>query len=230
MKPAFIKSAFRLTVISLVLVLTGAARAQDPQASPSPMDEKARQRAEREAKKAAEQEEKALKAAAEKERKEAEAAAKEREKATARLIAAEEKGKGAGSEPKDTTADKQAPTPAATPTEALTKEQERIRKAEEKARLEAEKARQKEEERARAQEAKDAERRRKDEERAGREAAKAREAEDKAPGRGPPERAGAGREGRPREPRCRPRLHHVDPAGARRSAAPGGKRRTSKQG
>lgn len=167
MKPVFMKSALRMAVaMSVLLVLPGAVVAQDPQASPTPMDEKARQRAEREAKKAAEQEEKLLKAAAEKERKEAEAAAKEREKTTARLAAEEQKST--------------EPAPAATPGDVLTREQERIQKAEEKARLEAEKARQKEQERVRAQEAKDAERRRKDEERAGREAAKAREAEDKA--------------------------------------------------
>ena len=179
MKPVFMKYIRGMAVaMSLLLVHPSEVKAQEPQASTTPMDEKARQRAEREAKKAAEQEEKLLKAAAEKERRDAEAAAKEREKATARLVAAEQKSKDSGPEQRSAVPDK--PAPAATPAETPTREQERVQKAEEKARLEAEKARQKEEDRIRAQEAKDAERRRKDEERAGREAQKAREAEDKA--------------------------------------------------
>jgi len=172
MKLVSLKSTLRMLVaVCALAVLPSGVRAQDPQASPTP-DEKAREKAGREAKKAAEQEEKQLKAAAEKERREAEAAIREREKAAARL------GKGgAGTEPKESTPDKPvAPTPSAIPSESSSKDQ----KAEEKARIEAEKARQKEEERLRAQEAKDAERRRKDEEHAGREAQKAREAEDKA--------------------------------------------------
>ena len=168
MKSAFQDPAGRLFLaVTLALCVVSEVRAQDPQAAPTPVDEKARQRAEREAKKAAEQEEKALRAAAEKERKEAEAAAREREKATARLAEQERKSGGAATQP----------PPQG---EALTPEQQRMLRAEEQARAEAEKARQKEEDRARAQEARDAERRRKDEERAQREATKAREAEDRA--------------------------------------------------
>ncbi len=168
MKSAFHNPAGRLFLaVTLALCVVSEVRAQDLQAAPTPVDEKARQRIEREAKKAAEQEEKALRAAAEKERKDAEAAAREREKTTARLAEQERKMGGQAAEP-------------APQGEALTPEQQRMLKAEEKARTEAEKARKNEEDRARAQEAKDAERRRKDEERAQREATKAREAEDKA--------------------------------------------------
>ena len=58
MNSVSIKLAGRL-VLALLFVssLPGLSLAQDPQTSATPMDEKARQRAEREAKKAAEQEE-----------------------------------------------------------------------------------------------------------------------------------------------------------------------------
>ena len=166
MKPVSFRSTRAISIgLAMVLAFAGAARAQDPQASPSPLDEKARQRAERDAKKAAETEEKAARSAAERERKEAEAAARERDRAAARQSATEQQST--------------ASTATQATGEALTREQERIQKAEEKARAEADKARKKEEDRMRAQEAKDAERRRKDEERAEREALKAREKEDR---------------------------------------------------
>lgn len=184
MKPDSIRSGARLALAASVLFcLPRASMAQDPLAATTPVDEKARQRAEREAKKAAEQEERELKIAAEKERKEAEAAAREREKATARLMALE---KGS----KDPPAERAAAAP-----EALTREQERVRKAEEKARAEAEKARRKEDERARGQEARDVERRRKDEERAEREAAKARQSNRPGADRLEPGNADAARPG-----------------------------------
>jgi hypothetical protein len=178
MKPASMKSVRRMALsLCLLAFLPSRAKAQDPQTEPTPMDEKARQKAEREAKKAAEQEEKQLKAAAEKERREAEAAARERDRVAARQA----KEAAAATAKGGTATENPAPaTPSSPPAEALTKEQERAAKAEEKARSEAEKARQKEESRIKAQEAKDEERRRKDEERANREAQKAREAEDKA--------------------------------------------------
>ncbi len=167
MKSAFMKRAFRLAMALLLASVPLAASAQDPQTSPTPLEEMARQRAAREAKKAAEQEERTLRARAEKERKEAAALAKEREKVTARLAEMERISQPAAAE---------RPAPSS---ETVTPEQERIQN-EEKARAEAERARKKEEDRARAQEAKDADRRRKDEERAEREAARARANEDKA--------------------------------------------------
>lgn len=177
MKPVFQKTTVLMALaVSLLLGLPTVVKAQDPAASPTPMDERARQRAEREAKKAAEKEEKELRATAEKERKEAEAAAKERDKAAARRAAEEKKSQQAGTETKGAQATEK---PALSP-DALTRDQVRMQEAEKRARAEAEKARLREEERTRAQEAKDVERRRKDEERAQREAAKAREAEDRA--------------------------------------------------
>lgn len=178
MKPDSISIAVRWALgVSVLLCFPHAGRAQNLPAPPAPMDERERQRAERDAKKAAEQEEGDLKATVDKERREAEAAARDREKATARLIALEEKSQAPGPA-KGGSAENLAPPPVASSQES--REKERIQKAEEKARGEAEKARKKEEDRARAQEEQDAKRRRKDEERAQREAEKARQADDKA--------------------------------------------------
>ena len=175
MKPVFKHSAGRMAlVMAFLLAVPSIVKAQDVQPSPTPLDERAQQRAEKEAKKAAEQEEKALRTAAEKERKAAEAAAKRRAKDAPRL---EESGPRVDA---PVAADAPKPAPTALPVETPNPDVARMQRAEEKARAEAEKARQREDDRIRAQEAKDAERRRKDEERALREAAKAREIEDKA--------------------------------------------------
>ena len=155
MTSVFIQPASRTSIaVAMLFTFAVAARAQDPQLSAIPQDEKARQRIEREARKAADEEEKSLRAASEKERREAEASTRTRDKGASRLSQEPVLSPGADS---------------------LSQDQDRVAKAEEKARAEAEKARKREEDRVAAQEAKDNERRRRDEERAEKEAAKARD-------------------------------------------------------
>lgn len=157
MNSVFIKSAARASLTLSLMFAAGVVRSQDAQAVPTPLDEKAQQRIERDAKKAAEDEERSLRGASERERKDAESMARNRDKGAAQAIRSVQSA--ADNAPQQATGDSQ----------------DRVSKAEEKARIEAEKARKKEEDRTKAQEARDAERRRQDEERAEREAGKARD-------------------------------------------------------